>query len=292
MRSKMVASLGLKLLLLTVLLFVLFSVSSPAVGLGESSQPVDQMSAAVALLLVSALHAAILSYLVLRAHWTGWRLVAAVFIVYYGTMTFLSQIETVIFLRYLVDIIPAEMIPKLFAQGFIIAVVFAPLAVLILGKMREAKPPGKLVQRLDASWQEWIARLLLIGIVYLAIYISFGALVFRPLAGQAFDKYYANLQMPAWIFPFQIVRGMVWGLLALLIARMVGGSRRETELAVALSFSILMGSLLLIPSGIMPDEIRSAHFIEVTSSNFVFGWIAAWLLYFRIPRFRRVPARP
>jgi hypothetical protein len=33
----------------------------------------------------------------------------------------------------------------------------------------------------------------------------------------------------------------------------------------------LMGSLLLVPTEIMPDTIRMAHFVEVSSSNFLFG---------------------
>jgi len=49
-----------------------------------------------------------------------------------------------------------------------------------------------------------------IAVVYVIIYISFGMFVFRPLAGEAFQEYYADLQMPGWILPFQMVRAMIW----------------------------------------------------------------------------------
>jgi len=39
-----------------------------------------------------------------------------------------------------------------------------------------------------------------------------------------------------------------------------------------------LGISLLIPGGIMPDAIRRAHLVKVTSSNFLFGWIVVWVL--------------
>jgi hypothetical protein len=51
----------------------------------------------------------------------------------YGVMTVVSQIETVIYMRHRM---PPGMIPKLFLMGAVVAALFAPLAVLILGKMR------------------------------------------------------------------------------------------------------------------------------------------------------------
>jgi hypothetical protein len=106
-------------------------------------------------------------------------------------------------------------------------------------------------------------------------------LVFRPLAGDAFQEFYAGLQLPAWIVPFQMVRGLVWAALALPVIKMMEGELWEIKLAVALLFSVLMGSLLLMPNPYMPDAIRLAHLVEVSSSNFVFGWIVATVLCWR-----------
>ncbi|MGD2250203.1 MAG: hypothetical protein PVF58_17515 [Candidatus Methanofastidiosia archaeon] len=63
------------------------------------------------------------------------------------------------------------------------------------------------------------------------------------------------------------------------------GSWKEAGLVVALLFSVLMGALLLLPNPFMPPQMRFAHFVEVVSSNFVFGWIVVWVLhlYERIP---------
>jgi hypothetical protein len=193
-------------------------------------------------------------------------------------MTFLSQIETVVFLRYLVDIVPERIIPKLFIQGAIIAILFSPLAVLIHGRMRKTEELKKVNGRPIMPWMEWVWKLILIMFIYVAIYFSFGTFVFRPLAGEAFKEYYAGLQLPIWILPFQMVRALIWTALALPIIRMMKGNWWEAGLAVAMLYSILMGSILLLPNPYMPETIRIAHFIEVSSSNFLFGWIVVWLL--------------
>jgi hypothetical protein len=62
----------------------------------------------------------------------------------------------------------------------------------------------------------------------------FGALVFIPLAGRlgpAALEEYTNLEMPAWILPFQVLRGMLWVALTLPVIRMMKGRWWEIGLA-------------------------------------------------------------
>jgi flagellar biosynthesis protein FliR len=59
---------------------------------------------------------------------------------------------------------------------------------------------------------------------------------------------------------------------------MFRGHAWEVNLAIALSYSILMGALLLIPTDIMPATIRLGHFVEVALSNFIFGWLVGAIL--------------
>jgi hypothetical protein len=64
-------------------------------------------------------------------------------------------VETVIFLRHFVDIVPAEMIPSLFLQGAVTAALFSPLVVLVHGKMKknEDRKEGEPVSRLEMPWE-------------------------------------------------------------------------------------------------------------------------------------------
>lgn len=278
MNAKTIVMLVVKVVVLTFLLFVSFSIGGMAVGLGDSGQTADTMSTLVPTLIMCFMDTVVLSYPILRSRWSGWRLVLTTFLVFYGVMTFMSQIETVVFLQHFTDIIPAEMIPGLFIQGAITAAIFSPLAVLVHGRMRGREEAPEPNLRLVMPWAEWVWKLILIGFIYMIIYISFGMFVFMPLAGEAYQEYYGDLQMPGWILPFQMVRGMIWAALALPMIRMMKGRWLEAGLAVALLFSILMAASLLIPNEFMPEAIRMAHFWEVVSSNFLFGWIVVWLL--------------
>jgi len=96
--------------------------------------------------------------------------------------------------------------------------------------------------------------------------------------GIEFDGYYADLQLPAWILPFDVVRGMIWTALALPVIRMMKGAWWEAGLAVALLFSVLMGSLLLVSTELMPRTIRQFHFVEMLSSDFLFGSVVVSVL--------------
>ena len=55
-----------------------------------------------------------LTYAIVRSKWSGWRLTAAVFVVFFGTVTFLNQIESLV---YLGGRLPDGMLEGLFGGG-------------------------------------------------------------------------------------------------------------------------------------------------------------------------------
>lgn len=268
--------LFLKLVVLTIILFICFLFGSTVSGLTKSGGNTDPNAASI-LLLVCAIDTAIISFPIIRSKWSGWRLVLAIFAIFFGVMTLLSQIESLVFLKYLVSIISLDFIKQVFIQGLIVTLTFSPIAVLVLGKMKNKNETWEPGEALAMPWREWVWKLVLISIVYVGIYMFFGQFVFLPLAGEAFYQFYHDLKMPIWILPFQAIRGIIWTLLAIPILRMMKGKWWESGLAVALLFSLLMGDLLLLPNPIMPDPIRKGHLVELITSNFVFGWAVAWL---------------
>ena len=296
-KTKAAVTMVIKIIALTFALLIIQAVASQVAGLNASLQSqVDPAVAGQYALLTSFLFAIVLSYPIVRSTWSGWKLVLTVAVLIYGVMTFLSQIETVVFLKYLVDIVDPEMIPKLFIQGAIVAVLFSPIAVWVHGKMKRSKDldpqevPQEPANTLTMPISQWAWKLALLAVIYILVYISFGQFVFMPLAGDAFDEFYAGLEMPQWILLLQAARALIWVALAVPVIRMMKGPRWEAGLAVALLFSVLMGALLLIPQDIMPDAIRLAHFAEVTLSNFLFGWIVVFVLDYRRPLKARVGA--
>ncbi|MEE8473254.1 MAG: hypothetical protein V3S82_08805 [Dehalococcoidia bacterium] len=278
MSAKTAVTLGLKIVILTLLLVALDRAASVAAGLTDASQAIGPGGEMAGLLIAGALETIVLSYMILRSRWRGWPLVATVFLMFLGMKVFLSLIEAVIFLQYLVDVIPDEAMPKLFLQGVIQIALFSPLAVLVHGRMRGAgEAPGPSPRLVMPRWV-WARRLILIAVMYVVIYLSFGLLVARPLAGEAFQEFYGDLRLPGWFFPFQLLRGLMFTALALPVIRMMKGRQWEAGLAVGLAFSVLMAAGLLVPGEFFPTRVRMAHFVEVMSSNFLFGWTLVWLL--------------
>jgi hypothetical protein len=116
------------------------------------------------------INAAVWTYIIRRSRWTGWRLILTVFFVFYGVGTLMPQIETAYFVTHL----PPGMLPRLFVAGLILAAVFAPLAVLILGKAkhRESGPANDSWLKKPAA--AWIVKLSLIVVTYVVLYFTFG----------------------------------------------------------------------------------------------------------------------
>jgi len=265
--------LPVRVIILTLLLFVLYSINFINLHINDFI-----LAAPLSLLLMSCLQAIVLAYIILRSRWSGWPLAITLFFAIYGITGFQPAIEAYVFLQTFKDIIPSQDIPSLFLNSAITAAVFAIIAVPLLGKWRPDGGPREPNLRLIMPWYSWLWKLLLTAFLYVVVYILFGAFVFRPLAGDAFYEFYGGIQLPDWFIPFQLLRGLIWAAVALPVIRMMRGPRWETSLAVALLFSFLMGFLLVIPNEYLPDAIRHAHLIEVTSENFLFGWLVALML--------------
>jgi hypothetical protein len=275
-----------RVIALTIILFICFAVAGGVVGIQGTSPTSEQAGAAALLLLpVCFLEVTVLTHLILRSRWSGWRLVAAVFLVFYGVTTFMSQIESVVFLTRL----PSGMVPRLFLMGALIAAPFSLLAVLILGKRKAAPIDIENNSRLAMPKSEWAWKLAVIAVAYLILYFTFG--YFIAWRNPAVAEYYGGtdpgsffaqmgtvLRDTPWLFPVQIVRAMLWVALALPVIRMLKGQWPETALAIGLLFAVVMNARLLLPNPYMPEPVRMAHLVETASSNFIFGVLIGWLL--------------
>ncbi len=284
---KAIAKITIRLAVLTVLYFICFAAVSAALlpSLSEQPDSVDAGAALPALLAVSLLNTLVLGYIILRSRWAGWKLVLAIFFVFYGVMTVMPQIETAIFVRSL----PPGMLPRLFLSGAIIAALFSSLAVLILGKRKSSPEDSSKHSRLDMTVSQWAGKLSLIVIAYVVIYFSFG--YFIAWKNPAVRAYYGGsdpgsflkqissvLRDTPLLLPLQAVRAILWTAIAVPVIRMMKGRWWEAGLAVALLFAVVMNSQLLLPNPLMPQEVRMVHLLETATSNFLFGWLIVLIL--------------
>lgn len=283
MKSKLI--LVVRLVVLVVLYFICFAAVSSALLQLPAEQPSHpEANSALALLVVSCLNTLILSYVILRSRWAGWKLIGAIFLLFFGTSTFMSQIET----AYFVTRLPPGMLPRLFLAGAVTAALFSALAVLVMGKRRHDGPYKEGGSRRNMPLSEWAWKQSLIVVAYLVIYFTFG--YFIAWKSPAVRAYYGGsdpgsfftqmsivLRDTPWLLPLQVVRAMLWTALAVLVIRMMKGRWWEIGLVVGLLFAV-PNAQLLIPNPFMPAEVRMVHLLETASSNFLFGWLLVCVL--------------
>jgi hypothetical protein len=275
-----------RLVALIALYFICFAGISAALLPPIPGQPAaGEADATLALLAVSVLNTIVLAYLIVRSRWTGWKLTLTIFVVLYGVATVQPQIESAFFLTRL----PPGLLPRLFVSGAIIAALFAPLAVLILGKRRPAFAVDEGQPRLELSAGEWAVKLTVIAIAYVILYFTFG--YFVAWKSPAVRAYYGGsdpgsllaqmssvMRTTPLLLPLQVVRAILWAAIAVPIIRMMKGQWWEAGLAVALVFCVVMNSQLLLPNPLMPRDVRMIHLLETASSNFLFGWLVVMVL--------------
>jgi hypothetical protein len=275
-----------RMIALTILLFICFSVAGTVVKLPGGAQPDAQASSiAIRLLAVCLLNVVVLTHIILRSRWAGWRLVVTIFLVFYGVTTFMGQIETAVFVTQL----PPGALPRLSVMGVLIAAPFAALSVVVLGKHKASNADHGPNARLEMPASEWAWKLGVIALLYVILYFTFG--YFIAWQNPEVRAYYSGadaggfvahmatvIRDTPWLIPFQMGRGLLWTALALPVIRMMKGERLETALAVSLLLAVVMNAQLLLPNAYMPEAVRMAHLVETASSNFIFGAIVAWLL--------------
>src|SRR5713226_9286210 len=177
---------GLRILATCLLFAVCFTVGGVLSGLDKiaqqsiASQPVPLANQQVppmpdnflrSFLIFTFCVGGILSYLILRSRWHGWMLVGAIFVGMYGISTVAIQLDSVAFLS---NKLPPGIIRAIFVQGAIAAALFAPLAVLVLGKWRVASPPAPRFPAAPLKVAWILPRLAILVAAFVFLYMFFG----------------------------------------------------------------------------------------------------------------------
>jgi hypothetical protein len=278
--------------LLQVLFIVFFMIGSMAVaGVMPANTALEPglVSDTSGLLIVAFSNVFVISALILTSRWGGWKLALSMALAYYGAVTFVMQIETWYFLSSIT--VGPQLLPRLFLMGIPVAFLFILLAVWILGKNHaEVIVPPHAAPSMPV--RQWIWKFAVVSISYLILYWIAGYFIawqnpeLRAFYGQAgealpFFQHTANtLRQDPGLFPFQILRALVWVLCALPIIR---GSRVNpwwTALLVGMFFSLPQNIGHIIANPLLPiASVRLSHMIETASSTFVFGAIVVWFFH-------------
>jgi hypothetical protein len=286
MTIKSMVTLGLKFIGLTLLYLIIFILGGAILDPSISSPitPEQQSVLMWGMGLVALVNTAVIIVLILRSTWAGWKLMLAVGFSFYGVATFLSVIEAIYYGPALG--IPASDFAGLFLSGIPTALIFVPLAVIVLGKGRaNVDTANENNNRLVMPVTEWLWKLAAIAVIYPLIYWLFGYFIawqnpnLVAMYGGGTNPEVFNM---GGILTLQIFRSMLWVLFALPVIKMSKGSNWQVAVVVALLYSLPMAIGLVLPNPYMPDaSVRLSHFVEITLSNFLFGWIVTYLLLWR-----------
>jgi hypothetical protein len=258
-----------KLIPRALLAFVAIAIIQVVAGMMVPMKPVSIPHFALWMLGSLAVTVAALSAVAARAEWQGWRLGAAVSAIPLAIFS-INLIEALVFL-------PNTQLEwgKIFLYTLIAAVLSVPVWAFLFGRRKDASGnhyrPIRSQSRGELLW-----KFVLCDLLYVFLYFAVGAMIFPYV-----KDFYATQRLPSngAIAALQFfVRGPLFILLALAITRMLGLPRRSGALAVGLVFTLLTGvAILLVPNPVFPDTVRWAHFCEVSSEQFVFGAVVAWL---------------
>ncbi len=290
---KAAAVFALRVLALALVLIIVFIIGTNVVGMAPSasgaaaSTPAAQAQQAASLLgpllVYTFLVSLVTAWIIQNSRWRGLKLIAALTFTFYGVMTVITQIETIVYLRAKM---PPGLIKSLFIIGAIVAVLFVPLAVQIMGKIRgPEQPPAEHAPTLQTT----AARFAILAIVYVVLYYLFGYYV--AWQNPELRVYYSGttelrsfyqqarstVTATPWMLPFQFARGLLWVLFAYPVVRMLNTKRIETAAIIAALFGV--GSFaLFIPNPLMPASVAHSHFWETLCSNLLLGAIVGWVL--------------
>ncbi|MBE0686365.1 MAG: hypothetical protein IH585_10220 [Anaerolineaceae bacterium] len=277
-------------IVLTILFAVIYMLSSAPLAPFFPPIPSDSglFPSPIDFLFVSATQALVIMTLLLSSKWYCWKLALATSFSFYGVTTIMSQIETRYFLSDLT--LPEGLLQRMFLSGVPTAFVFIPFAVFILWKIK--KPTiGIVYQPSTIPVKQWVAKLVVLGFIYLLLYFSAGYFIaWRNPDVRAFYNGidHANFWMSIsynWkndpiLFLFQFVRGFLWIIFALPVLRMTRGSVWSKAFMVGLLLGVPMNIGHILSNPLIPSaSVRLSHMIETSTSTFIFGLAIVWLLH-------------
>jgi hypothetical protein len=133
-------------------------------------------------------------------------------------------------------------------------------------------------EKIKISLNQLIIKLSIIGFVYMCIYMLFGYFVawqfeeLRLFYSGSTEKLSYFGQMSSIIktrpiaFPFQILRGILFGIAIIPIRYMISKNKLSFITTNCLIY-LCTAVVLIIPNVLFPDTVRMAHLIEKTSSR-------------------------
>ncbi len=252
-----------------------------------------------ALVLFGFFNSILLCLVIKYSKWSGFTLIISLIITTYGLQTFIGMIDALAYLTSLGKFLGSGSIPSIdvpeniilasFIVGIPIALIVLPIAVIIFGKGKnENNSNFKVIVSMDK--QNWISKILIAIIIYEFLYYGFG--YFVAWQHQSVRDYYQGIDYGSFFaqmkhiisstpftIPFQAFRAILWIVFVYPIISIFKDRLFLGAILTALYLSVPWINIFLLLPNLVPMEVGQIHFIEVSSSNFIFGLILFWLFH-------------
>jgi len=278
----------LKLLLAAILFSILFIVSTALLPfsqgfkeLGSSGNPMT-----ILFLFISGVWTCFTIFFVIKhTDYSGKILFLNLLFVIFFIQYFMTQIETLFFGHAFIVLSKFDIVLLMLAGLFPLLGVTA-----LLVKFFQHEEDNIVYEREKINIKDILIKLGIIGIIYLCVYMLFGYFVawqFEELrifySGSTeklsfWEKLVNNVKTNPIIFPFQILRGILFGIAVIPVKNMVNKNKMTFIISVCLIY-LCSAVVLIIPNVLFPDMVRIAHLIEMSSSMLLFGIIVGNILY-------------
>jgi hypothetical protein len=286
----------LKFLLLVVATTIAASIAAALLPYSDSFKAANKDPDPSILLFVLLTHAwtcMVIVYVARHSRWEKTKLFLGLTGMLFFVYAFMMQIETFFFSGAFPALTNTDIVLITIANGisFFVAV---PLGIKLFGKRQDGGDPSLIWM---PGTKELTIKLSLIGIIYVIVYFVFGYFVAWQTeelrifySGQPDDfGFIGGLvnnyhERPA-IYPFQFMRGVLFGLFAMPLVSMFRGQSRQLLISLVMVYTGT-GLALIIPNFLFPDAVRWAHFREMISSMFFFS-IMVWLIYDKLNWFKK-----
>ena len=246
--------------------------------LGASEDP-----AGILFILLNATWICFTVYFIIRhTHISGKKLFLNLLFVMFFVQCFMTQIETLFFTSAFPVLTKTDVI-LIMAAGLIPLLAAIPLLMKFFQHKGDTGE-SVVIQKQALKPKSIIFKLGIIGIIYLFVYMIFGYFVawqFEELrifySGSAekvgfFGQMINNFKANPVIFPFQIIRGILFAVFIIPLVNMVNKNKLIFVISVCLVY-LCTAIVLIIPNALFPDMVRYGHLFEMTSSMLVFGII-------------------
>lgn len=281
---RLLKNLGI-ILLVTIVQIVAFIIATQLIQFGPGfalTQEEASQSGSI-LAAISLINSIILFYFFRRVKNTDYKLLFWFVFAWFGIGTVMGQMDT----WYYIDAFPLlnnSLVLKICLMSFISTIIAIPASFFIISRESNELINIEIRKVFNPNILKYF---LFISVVYALLYYLAGYFIAWQFEAvrvhysgsleklSFFDHTLQLVKGEPDFFPFHIFRGALWFSFGIPLFMALSKRKIEYYIYSLLFFALVPSLQLFLPNPLMSEAVRMGHFVETSSSNGIFGVIAA-----------------